>query len=465
MPELIFEGDWTQEEISAIAPLIKSFGVSSVGTVQKNDLQAIAPLSKTVVGARKVNPKTGKQYQFTSKHRWQAIGGEAKTTVPSDLVNFRFPIAPGKFGEGVYLAAGEQRDRLLIRVRIKIKDSELINPEQLEELDEDITADLSLVLDARQVKGVISADGLMVRSPADIEILGILDGSGSVPSGVPKFVLVDLVRQGDFMMADVAFDEESAPLEKSITDGAIAGTRLMPVDASLDRELVRAAIAQCKENGIPIDQVQVRILPGVPDFLPPDTHGFCLPVDGVVNLCPHDPDVAIANFLRQMGDRLQRGLTEGANIPEDAFLTLYTAVQMTAVDWLAMLITRYVGAILIARSPGRWGDYLKLLGGRGVGFWHDRGAIAECMAEDYRCAMMPSVLNLITLEWDLACPAIARLSQQTLLNALPDLVEEKAIVSKNKIEVKDVDFTKMDQFLDGFSDVTLADIDKTLGRV
>lgn len=459
MPELIFEGDWSDDEIGQIAPLLKSFGMGdSAGIPDTLTLPTIAPgllskrqkelielwrnagtaamefnedeepdrlldwseydLHKTVVGARKTNPKTGTQYQFTAKHRWQKTGGTSKTSVPSELINFRFPIAPGKFGEGVYLPAGEQLGNLLIRVRINIKESELISPDKFDDLEEDMNVDMSLVLDAQEIKGIVSGDGLMVRSPSDIEIMGILNGSGSIPSGVPKFVLVDLVNRDDYLLADIAFGEESAPLEKSISDGSIQGTRLLPASPSLNRELVREAIAHCKEASIPVDQIKVRILPGIPDFLPHTTHAFCLPIDGIIHLCPHDPDSAIADFLRQLGDRLWHGLNQNAISSEDAFSVLQSATQLTASDWLQMLLTRFTGAILIERSQSLWGDYLKLLSGRGVEYWGDRGAIAECMAEDYRCALSPGIPNLITLEWDLASPAIARLAQQTLLNTL-----------------------------------------------
>jgi hypothetical protein len=166
-------------------------------------------------------------------------------------------------------------------------------------------------------------------------------------------------------------------------------------------------------------------LAGVPDFLPAGISSFVLPSDRVINLCPHDPQAAIARFVMQLGDRMKVAVAAWAILPDVALSMVVKAAALNPQSWLEFVITRHVGAVLCRdvsdweNPPEEWKPYFKVLAQRGAQYWLNRQTLALCMAEDYRVAMQPGgIPNLQTLEWDIAKPSIARMAQQALINAL-----------------------------------------------
>jgi hypothetical protein len=403
------------------------------------------------IGALKIG-KGGQRYRLNQSKRWERVAaadslpGYVDYSQPSAGVGaFQFPVEDGEFGRGIYfpvlpLPGGG----LTIRVRLDLTPDELIDQDTFYDYERDLSQDTGLVLDSKGVKAIAKTEGaqvtlLMVRDRSEIEPMGILAGSGGVPSGRVRFNLVNLDMREDGAIADLEMlgDEPTAALSKSVqsmgnrstlqSNSKLSGVRLVRTSApALDRALVRRAVERCKTDGVEFEHIKVALVQGVPDFLPAMTHAFCLPSDRTVSLCPHDPQAAIAGFAGQLATRLQAAVRVGA-IPGDVALeVLAKAAKLTPEWWLEMLIKRYVGAVLVADSrmldgePSTdWLGYINLLGGRGLAWWGNRRAIAECMAEDYRCAHDPDGLpNLITLEWDLACPAQARMCQQLLLRKL-----------------------------------------------
>jgi hypothetical protein len=186
-------------------------------------------------------------------------------------------------------------------------------------------------------------------------------------------------------------------------------------------------VERCKLDGVPVGEVSLEVVDGIPDFLPTTTCAFCLPGAQTIYLVQHDLQAALERRLKMMTREL-RSAAVGGGIPYDVVVdTILRCQEIDTKWWLEGLIKRYTGAILAGRvanvmmaddmSP--WQPYLTLLAGRGIGYWGDRRAIAECMAEDYRCAFDPSGFpNAVTMLWDLAVPQVARLGQQKLVSAI-----------------------------------------------
>lgn len=471
MATIEFQGDWSQEEIEAIASTLRkslSIGDEGIpdslnppaialpGTLSKEQLallklmrqagQAAAAeeepctepldwddyqLSKTVVGAQKTDPKTGNRYIFTQKHRWQRVGGGGAGGVSVGPGNLRFPMTDGEFGEGVYMAIAKPQGNLKVRLRVDAKPEEIILQDRFEEIENDLAIDLATALDAAAVKGVVKVDGgapqlIMLRSPRLITPLGILSGSGD-GVGAGDFNVVNIQEHPSHIILDIEFVDQGAFLAKAArktfaSESLLDGSRLVSKSPALDRRLVRSAIKQWQNETVHA-LARVSLLSGVPDFLSSETVAFCLPSDRTIHLCPHDPQQAIATFTRRLASRLQKAIGAGAIGTDEAFRMLMIASELTAQDWLVMLLKRYSGAIAILNQgevdDPVWSSYLRLLGGRGVQYWGDRQSITECMAEDFRCIYDPDGLpNLVTLEWDLVTPAIGRMCQQLIANQL-----------------------------------------------
>jgi hypothetical protein len=471
MPEIEFTGDWSDAEIRSIAPLLqKSFGlgdgipdtlqpptIATPGTLsarQKKMLElwrkaGAAPLvdeeepceddredwrayrlEKAIVGSQKTDPKTGKQYVFTQKHRWQRVGASAHLVSKQDS-QLRFTVSDGEFGEGVYFPISPPIGAFQVRLRLEATPSEIITQDKFEEIEQDLTIDLPMALDAAQVKGVVKVEDkpvlMMVRSPHLLTALGVISGSGN-PAGSNAHI-INMEERPDHIILDVEFVGETADLNKSASQRKtypstthLDGSKLIPSTLEFDRQLIRNVVKQCQ---IECDNLaRVSLLSGTPDFLAPGTVAFTLPQDGVIYVCPHNPQVALEQFKLRMGDRLKAAISAGAIGVDDAFNLLAFVSRLNAEEYLGILLKRYSGAIAIYNggeidSP-KWKSYLKLLAARGVQYWGSRRAILECMAEDYRCIHNPKLPNLVTLEWDLQCPAIARMCQQIIAKTLKD---------------------------------------------
>lgn len=401
------------------------------------------PMAKGLTaGQIRITPKG--RFRLNQKRRWEKIDDGDGPEITAPIGTFEFPLTDGEYGRGVYLpvlptATGGVR----LRVRLALAPEQLISDEQFFDYENDLSQDTELILDSHQVRAIArstndgTVDLLMVREPDDIRPLGIVAGSGAIPSGTPRFNLVSLQEGDGYLTADIEmvdngntdFLAKSASISRhsSLQSASLLhGTKLVRTSAPpLDRALVRHAIERCKSDGLSFDAVQVCLVQGVPDFLPKMTRAFCLPSDAKVCLCPHDPQGAIASQCSELAKRLQAAVSSNAIAPDMALDILARASQLDPQWWLEGVIKRYVGAVLCERQwdvlnggqpPER---YMALLVGRGVQHWGNRRAIAECMAEDFRCAYDPAGLpNLVTMEWDAAVPGLARASQQLLLTLL-----------------------------------------------
>ncbi|MDA0269049.1 MAG: hypothetical protein O3A14_19340 [Cyanobacteria bacterium] len=401
-------------------------------------------LAKAVGSLKREN---GVTYRLNANNRWERFeaasgGGE----VDPEL---RFYPSDGEFGRGVYLAVGEPSGWLRVRLRIDVTPAEVLSDEQFYELENDLAADTGLLLTNKGIKAIAKTEGdrvsmLMIRNSGDIEVQGAIAGSGTLPEGTDyRYRLVRLSPQPDGIVADV---EVSPPDSEPLSKGAITESKVLfapgsPLNGSplvavhrpaLSRTLVRKAVERCKLDGVNLDGIRVKLAAAVPDFLPKSTVAFCLPEDRAIVLVAHDPAAAIAQQAQMLTRRLQTAVRAGAISGEEALDILQRATSLSPEWWLEMLIKRYAGAIhaaalgcIMTTDDNPWGRYLDLLRARGVEHWGDRKAISECMAEDYRVAHDPAGLpNLHTMLWDVACPEIARMAQQVLLNAIAQPWEE-----------------------------------------
>ncbi|MBD2019307.1 hypothetical protein H6F43_03805 [Leptolyngbya sp. FACHB-36] len=402
MPTIEFEGDWSPEEIQIhLQRLQKSLSVGE--GVPENLIPP--PISK-------LNP--------------------APQPTPHSFIPPSFPLVDGAFGKGVYFPVALSDTAPQLRLRVDITPEQLINESDFESLDFNLTTDLDTVLDANGVQGVLQHAGdrptaLMIRNPDNLLVLGVLashPGPYQVISMQPEpdHLILDLASVGNSLTKSVSVSRRATLCSQS----HLNGSRLVRSSAPpLDRGLVRRAIERCRADGVNLEEIQVCLSPGKPDFLTGMVHAFCLPSDGVVHLCPHDPLSAIASLARQLSDRLRVAVRSGALSPDTALELLALCAQMTPEWWLEMLIKRYAGAILVDRKFGLMNGgnppsvYMNLLAGRGVAIWGNRRTIAECMAEDYRVAFTPAGLpNFQCLEIDAAVPGIARSCQQRLVELL-----------------------------------------------
>ena len=138
-----------------------------------------------------------------------------------------------------------------------------------------------------------------------------------------------------------------------------------------------------------------------------------------------DTEIELIKFKEELRSRIDRAVEYGAMLPEIAEAVLEVNDRLTVERWIVVSNLGKEGYRLVQERidldrPETYAQYLKLLAGRGLKFWaDDRSTLRECMAEDYRYAHDPYGLpNLVTLEWDLAVPSIARMSQQVLLSLL-----------------------------------------------
>lgn len=391
----------------------------------------------------------GRTYKMNANRRWERFsGGGGGGAMPE----FRFSPEDGAFGRGVYFPVLQApQGYMRLRVRANLSGPELIGDDELYALESDFAHDINSVLDAKGVRGIAQTEGqavtlLCVRSPSDLQVLGAVADSGPLPPGNDyDYRLVNLTPADDHFVIDVEVSPAGAAIAPqgnelikaaSVFNGsALSGTVLTPVSTStLDRGMLRAAVERCRLDGVPVGDVAIALVGGVPDYLPAGTYAYCLPSHGTIYLAHHDPAAAAGKHLRMLTRELRAAARVGA-IPSDVALEVLLASQ--EVDggwWLEHHIKRFTGAILAARvhdittaeDVGPWGRYVGLLAGRGLAHWGSRRAIAECMAEDYRRAFDPAGFpNEITMLWDLAVPSIARMAQQELLSVLAGAPLEK----------------------------------------
>jgi hypothetical protein len=455
MPEITFEGDFTDEQIAqATEALRKSLSMEGGGGAEVTAQTAIAQ-PKLSAKQRKLleewrlandcdNPPDWSEYlgkageiKTTSKgtyrknknDRWERMNTEA---TPTQIGDFRFPDRMGEYGRGVYMPVAElPGDGIKMRALLNVSAGSWITNDEFQSIAADHASDTDAILDSHSVGAIaVEQDGrvteLVVRHRGDIEILGIIPSSGKPPIGQIQYRIVAVNRQPDRTEVDIELADDSKILEKSAqskphvtlqSNSHLHGTKLVRTSApKLDRGLVKHAIERCKLDGVDFTDIQVHCIAGVPDFLSKMTGGFCLPSDGVINLCPHDPQAAIAYLSNQLCDRMRVAVGAGIISGIDAIGILEKALKLNPEWWLEMLIKRLVGAIVLERRFGIIANGTLPIGVRdnlmmrGLQHWGlDRRRVLEAIAEDYRVLYDPAGLpNLITLEWDILLPNIGR---------------------------------------------------------
>lgn len=455
MAEIIFEGDFTDAQITqATEALRKSLSIESGGGAEVTVQQTIGGTALTAKQRKLIeqwkagndceNPPDWTEYlnkageiKTTSKgtyrknenDRWERMNTQATAT---EVGEFQFPSRMGIYGRAVYMPVAEMPgDGIKMRALLNVSAGSWITDDEFQSIATDHAADTDFLLDARSVGAIaVEQDGrvteLVVRHQGDIEILGIIPNSGKPPVGQVQYRIVAVDRQPDRTLIDIELADDSNILEKSASskphvtlqsDSYLGGTKLVRTSApKLDRGLVNRAIARCKLDGVDFTDIQVHCIAGVPDFLGKMTSGFCLPSDGVINLCPHDPQAAIAYLSSQLCDRMRVAVSAGIISGVDAIDILEKALKLNPEWWLEMLIKRLVGAIVMERRFGIIANGTMPIGVRdnlmmrGLQHWGlDRRRVLEAIAEDYRVMHDPAGLpNLITLEWDMLLPNIAR---------------------------------------------------------
>lgn len=404
----------------------------------------LGDLSKALQGAIKHDGQ-GRAYQLNSNNRWQRYSVGYQAPQPT---SFHFTPELGIYGRGVYLPILESpQGYARLRVRLNLSPAELISDDQFYELEGNFAEDLTHVLDRQGVRGIIQTNGeavtlLCVRSPEDLQVLGLINDSGIVPSGPDyRYRLSSFAVEDDHWTLDLELSPAGESLSpqggealskaakaKAFDNSPLSGTKLMPGPrGQLSRQLLRDACDRCRADGLLTDGITIKLVSGRPDWLSSDTKAFCYPPTQTVYLVDHDPTAAIAERLRMLSRELTSAAHHGAIDYSMALATLQDALQLSPQRWLEHLLKRYVGACLMARQHdlmtssdyGPWQPYLALLPARGLEYWSSRRAIVECMAEDFRLALDPEGLpNRVTMLWDLVTPAIARLSQQRLLGIM-----------------------------------------------
>jgi hypothetical protein len=340
----------------------------------------------------------------------------------------------GDFGHGVYLPIDSAPTGFLrLRAKIHCSSEQTISDSEYLALEDDLTGNTGLMLDSKGIRAIVKTEGdrlilLCIRNRNDIEPLGIVGGSGRVPKSSAEFRIVDFKREDDGIIVDIEMAETGASLNKASwrSPTLLGGTPLNAVSAKLDRPTLKAAIARCEQDGVSLTGLQIKVAEGIPDFLDGGTHGFVLAPEGIIWIVPHDCQGAIAQHCKILSMRLRSGVKAGA-IPADEALELLSAAANLSVQWwLERLIKTLIGAARCEQAFGILNggeippEYLRLLFARGFEFWGDRHSALLCMAHDFRLSYDPSGLpNCVTMEWDLAVPSIARMSQATLSRILP----------------------------------------------
>jgi hypothetical protein len=458
MAEITFEGDFTDEQIAqATEALRKSLSMEGGGGAEStlqttigggpekfltpkqrkllkqwemgNDCENPPDWSEYLGKAGEIKTTSKGTYRKNQNDRWERMNTQA---TPTQVGDFQFPDRMGLYGRAVYMPVAElPGDGIKMRALLNVSAGSWITDDDFQSIAADHASDTDAILDSHGVGAIaVEADGrvteLVVRHKSDIQILGIIPGSGTPPLGQIQYRIVGVDRQPDRTLIDVELADDSKILEKSATskphvtlqsNSYLHGTKLVRTSApKLDRALVKAAIGRCKLDGVDFTDIQVHCIAGVPDFLSKMTGGFCLPSDGVINLCPHDPQAAIAYLSNQLCDRMRVVVSAGIISGIDAIGILESALKLNPEWWLEMLIKRLVGAIVLERKLGIIAngtlplpvrDNLMM---RGLQHWGTgRRRVLEALAEDYRVAHDPAGLpNLITLEWDILLPNIAR---------------------------------------------------------
>lgn len=467
MPDVIFEGYSPEEAAVAAEALRKALGVGAGGgaevTVQESieglasdrlrhllklfkqapekaraalssgggafeaaaayEATQVENLHKAIVGENRI--RNGQRYQFNTNHRWVRVGGAQAESQGSG--NVRFYADRGPYGRGVYFPAADTApEGLRIRATLDFGPDALLTDREFTQLDEDYGQSLDAILDRRGVGAIVRGhkDLLFVRDPDRIQYQGSL--GGELPDGDYRWHLAALSRDDPLSIELVAVAEDSSLQKAAGSQMRSLSPRGVPIEGlPLPREIVRAATERCRQDGVPMGELQVKVVAKRPGFLP-DCFAWCLPEEGIIYLADADPHPYLRQRVAAIVARLEAAVAADAVYVDVAFGCIQKAIGYDA-DWFVeSCIKRYAGAILVARhcdplsandlSP--WGEYLKLARARLPQV--DRKSLAELMADDYRRSLDPhGVPNHAALEFDLGVgETLASLCQHVLLKGI-----------------------------------------------
>ncbi|MBT9159511.1 MAG: hypothetical protein DDT26_00770 [Dehalococcoidia bacterium] len=406
--EVAFEGNWAPEDIqAAVSKLQKSLGTSEGGGAE-------ATVQTTVMGLSARQKKLLEILQqgvdkalepddppCDEPREYEAIY-PLKKTIATEITSISLPWQQGAFGYGAYIPRGSTQGGVQAIYRV-------------DRLTKAADTPSNLLLEPEGL--VISDREVVLRKGSTL--LGVL----GTPSPAPQWVAVE-VNERQIILEDQAQSLTKAAIRST---GPLDGIPLVATAPSkLDKGSIRLAIARCKADGLDLEGLTIEATSGVPQFLPRDTTSYVLAEDGYIGICPHDPALAIATQLKELTERVRLATEAGAIPADEAFCLLAKAARLTPEWWLEMLVKRGVGIVRTVAIANIFDSaalelrpYLELLSCRGAEYWGNRRQVAECIAEDFRCAHDPAGLpNLITLEWDLAVPELARVAQAMLLRIL-----------------------------------------------
>ena len=468
MRKIHFDGDWTPEEVQQYTNLIK-FGAgegdgaadtietSVAGGLLSARQKRLLKLFRESVEAGRKACSEGihcEPQQLSDDLQKSLFGrithsaeGEIKRDRPSQkwvrdrassgsyesITGFSFFTENGEFGNGVYLPVAKTvGGGVRIRVHLNLTPSQLISEKRFNDL-EDFIVPLDVQLDRENIRAIAQrgnkgVDLLFIRDPNDIEVLGVVEGSGTLPDNINS-VAYQLVwlDEGENLTAELEVKSQdiTESLQKSLFQESKLNSKSRKAYApSLSKQSIREAIKRCRKDEIPIDQVKIEVVNEFPDYLP-DCLAFCYPSESKIYLVNHDPLEQIHKRQQMLIHQLSSAIEEGVIDPKVAMDAIAQAGKIDENWWLEELIKHYVGICLISKicnpltttnfSP--LNQYLAFLSGRGLTM--RRQNIVRCVGEDYRCAYDPFGLpNLEIPIADLALPEVSAIVRQTLINLL-----------------------------------------------
>jgi hypothetical protein len=330
---------------------------------------------------------------------------------------------------GVYLPVVDAPgDGLRLRVRLAVDPQSVIPSERFEQMAANYAQDLELVLDGHGVKGIAHSEHdritlIVVRDPRDLHILGSVGGSG-VPQGKLAFRVVEVQESESGILLDIELTGQEQPLGKALgtsrrasfpSRSGLDGSRLLPAVKPVDRVLVRDALTWLRQRGGSLHGLPLKCLPGIPDFAPLSVV-VAVPGDEVVYLCPGDLSLGMQRWVHDLAARLSRAEAVGALPADEALGILARAAGLAPHEWLAHRLLSVAAAVALRPSD----TYLQILSSRGLSYWGNEATVAACVGEDYRTRITGAgIPNLVTLEWDCACPEYARMGQQVVGTMMP----------------------------------------------
>jgi hypothetical protein len=381
MTELIFEGDWGEDAIAAIADTLS---------------KAATPQTKF---------KDGKRYILNSNNRWERskVGSNENDYEEPTLADFQFAQREGEYGRAIYFDVGMPGDGMQVVFHLAIAPEQLISGEDYLALEDDYRNNIGKLLSDNDIHAIFDGDRLAIFGESDITPLGFLRGSGEIPTDLSGFRITNLEPDEEFGGYRATCEMQGKPLSKSALRCRQKG---LP---RVDRKIVSAAVRYCSDRGVELPPIHSSR--GIPQFFPDNLTAYLS--DGEIYVVPGLPSRAIAKTISTMAQRFEAGLGHQIVDFREILRVLRALASLSDEEWMALAIARLAGSM---REPDP--RYQQLLSLRGFRFWGGYKLYHQCIGEDYRlaCEVVPQIPNLVTCEWDLCFPAIARMSQSLVLN-------------------------------------------------